>query len=221
MNSIKNKNYAVLTGDIVKSSLYSEKQFKDIQNALKLCSKTMKKIFPDAVKYNIDIFRGDSWQLLIEEPRLALRAAIFIRAFLKGELQMSSLDTRISIAIGNVEHINSRKISQSRGDAFLSSGDQLDKLKGRFIFSFHGYKNEKYMNLLIQTLDPLITKLKKRQSKSLIGILQGLTQKEISQKIFEGKVSQQAVAQQLDSGDWEIIENVVLFFEEEIRNMCL
>ena len=72
-----------------------------------------------------EIFRGDSWQLLVSPSRYALRLACFIRAGLRSR---SLADTRIGIGLGDVEMHGDRP-GQSDGIAFRLSGRALDGLK--------------------------------------------------------------------------------------------
>ena len=87
--------------------------------------------FPESVYGNMDTFRHDSWQLLMNTPLHALRAALFLRSALKMESDATAkYDTRISIGIGTFEYIAEERISDSRGPSFTLSGKGVDTMKG-------------------------------------------------------------------------------------------
>lgn len=107
----------VLTGDIIKS--------RRVQNP-QIYLEKLKSEFNEIgsqVKYWV-IFRGDSFQVLIENfPRL-FKHAIRIKAAVK---TINLLDVRIAMGIGNIS-FEASSISESNGGAFINSGDCLNKL---------------------------------------------------------------------------------------------
>ena len=82
------------------------------------------------LKLQVDIFRGDSFQVWVEKPECAPLVALLLRAGLRksalraGEQQ---LDARISVGIGDVAYRDAR-VSQSDGEAFVLSGRGFDQL---------------------------------------------------------------------------------------------
>src|SRR5690606_36288582 len=72
-----------------------------------------------------EIYRGDSFQLIIKDPLIALNAAIQIKASIKS---IKSLDVRIAIGIGDISH-SSKNITESNGPAFIYSGEKFETLK--------------------------------------------------------------------------------------------
>lgn len=72
-----------------------------------------------------EIFRGDSFQLVVESPSRVLSAAFHIKANL---LSISDLDVRLSIGVGEVSH-RAKKVTESNGSAFVNSGTLFDELK--------------------------------------------------------------------------------------------
>ena len=108
---------AVITGDIVNSSKVSPDiwlpQLKDVLN---LFGRTPNEW---------EIYRGDSFQLMIKDPLFALKASIQIKAALKS---IKYLDIRMAIGIGDISH-SSKKITESNGPAFIYSGEKFETLK--------------------------------------------------------------------------------------------
>ncbi len=75
---------------------------------------------------NWQIYRGDSFQLEIENPVDALLAAIRIKAKIKKEL--GKMDVRISIGIGEKSH-KSDLIAESNGEVFINAAEAFDAFK--------------------------------------------------------------------------------------------
>ncbi len=81
-----------------------------------------------------EIYRGDYFQIEIEEPTEALQLALKIKALIKGinigEKQKKSnpIDVRMAIGLGTKEYTADR-ISESNGTAFINSGEKFEKLK--------------------------------------------------------------------------------------------
>ena len=64
--------YAVLTGDLVKSSKMSGEQRQSSLKVISELSERLPDLFKDLEIIGPEIFRGDSWQMLIAAPKYAL-----------------------------------------------------------------------------------------------------------------------------------------------------
>lgn len=201
------KLYSVITGDIVKSSKLSLENHKLLVKVMRSSSKDLSKIFPDTLKYEPELFRGDSWQLLIKKPELALSIALFYRAYLKAKMQLSSIDARMAISIGTVDYIES---SFGVGNAYKISGKALDKKGKRKIrFVSDVIPNSDVVDLIIQNADFISSKWTSNQCKIVLLALQNMDQKSIASKL---RITQSAVSQQIDASGWTIIDqNIILF----------
>jgi hypothetical protein len=118
------KTYAVLTGDIIGSSKLGPEGLDAAMSLLRRLAEEFEETHPESVVGQPEVFRGDSWQLALQRPALALTAGVFIRAGFKA----GDFDTRIGIGLGAVERLNTERISQSVGPAFVRSGQALDQL---------------------------------------------------------------------------------------------
>jgi len=106
---------AVITGDIVNSRALPDDWIDTLKSALaQLLSK----------KAKWEIFRGDSFQVELS-PEDALLNAIYIKACIK---TLKKADVRIGIGIGR-KSIDSAKVTEANGEAFISSGLAFDTLK--------------------------------------------------------------------------------------------
>lgn len=108
---------AVITGDVINSSKANPRIW------LKILTTELGKHGKDPRDW--EMYRGDSFQLLISDPLHALSAAIIIKAAIKA---VPGLDVRMAIGIGEREH-RAAKISQSNGPAFVYSGEKFERLK--------------------------------------------------------------------------------------------
>lgn len=71
------------------------------------------------------VYRGDSFQLLLSDPKTAFHTALFIRSALRSG---ADCDARIAIGIGDVSY-QADSVLESDGEAFTRSGRLLDTLE--------------------------------------------------------------------------------------------
>jgi len=108
---------AIITGDIVNSSKVSAAVWlAALNNELATMGQT---------PGDWQIYRGDSFQLLVPHAEEALFLAIRLKAVLK---TIRQLDLRMAIGMGAIE-FRSPQITASNGSAFLFSGEKFDLLK--------------------------------------------------------------------------------------------
>ena len=81
-----------------------------------------------------EIFRGDYFQIEIEDPSEALLVSLKIKALIKSiiaseeQKKTAPIDVRMAIGLGTKEYAAER-ISESNGTAFIHSGEKFEKLK--------------------------------------------------------------------------------------------
>lgn len=109
---------SILTGDIIKS-----RAIKNPDTWLSTLKNALTAYMPDTTKWAI--YRGDSFQLEIEDISDSFRAALYVKACLK---TIKNLDVRIGIGIGKKTFTGS-SIVESNGEAFEFSGGVLETLK--------------------------------------------------------------------------------------------
>ena len=109
---------AVITGDIVQSETVDTAKW---QPALKI-------FFKDHVadKNHWAIYRGDEFQILVDDGSQSLRLAILIKAFIRS-LGLE-LDARMSIGLGAMSY-KSKLVTESNGSAFVRSGRLFEDIK--------------------------------------------------------------------------------------------
>ena len=155
------------------------------------------------LKLQVDIFRGDSFQVWIEKPECAplLRAGLRMSALRAGEQQ---LDARISVGIGDVAYRDAR-VSQSDGEAFVLSGrgfDQLGKQQRLMVQTPSETANEE---LRVETafVDDIVSNWSALHSKIMYqALLREMSQGELAEK---NNTSQQNVRKRLEKAKAKLI----------------
>lgn len=119
---------AVLTGDLVNSTRMPAERHERVRDLLIRAARDSGR-WTDRPVSGPDFYRGDAWQLVLEEPRLFLRLAVWLQAHLAAE--EDGAETRIAIGIGAAEVIERKAVSRSIGEAFTLSGRALDDMGRR------------------------------------------------------------------------------------------
>ena len=138
---------AVITGDIISSTSIP---FEERKKLLEIFDKIVNDL-QSLCELKCEIFRGDSFQILVEKAELALEVAVLIRAGLKMNTPENSKiiwDARVAIGVGEIEFIDDKVIT-SDGEAFKYSGRAFDELikNAQFRYIFLSYNNEGLMSL--------------------------------------------------------------------------
>ena len=227
-----NQKYAVLTGDVVKSSqlVFDERQrvlsaIKDILHKSCIVFKPLEILGPE-------IYRGDGWQILLSEPRSALKVAFYLRACLKASF---SSDTRIAIGIGRIEQMPKEGLAQASGEAFLFSGNGLDNLrkKEHMVCWFQepvtksqqiDHSDVAFSNLYLNTSLNFASRFAddwtKVEAWAVARTLEGLTQNEIAINWVNGeRTTQQNVAKTLHRAGFSRINNLLFLFTIHMQSV--
>lgn len=119
--------YAVITGDLIGSRKTSS---QDVHTAIA----TLERVAEDIARLNdfptkFTQFRGDGWQMISNDPKRALQAALLMFAELRGAGH--GLVTRMSIGLGTISSLGTQTLADADGPAFHLSGQQLDKIGKR------------------------------------------------------------------------------------------
>lgn len=122
-----NTPVAVLTGDLIGSR---KRDARTTDESLATLANAAKKLeFLHNLQNQHLRFtrsRGDSWQVLLENPRYVLEACIALTARLRAA--GTGLETRIAVGIGQLENAGTTDLSDAAGSAFHISGDLLKRM---------------------------------------------------------------------------------------------
>ncbi|MCK5795001.1 MAG: hypothetical protein KAH12_09850 [Anaerolineales bacterium] len=210
--------FAVLTGDIVESSQLNGGQGYPISNIIDKINSRVFSYFRSSIYQDIDVFRGDSWQMVVMDASQSLRIALLLRALLRSEKSIEPTDTRVSIGFGRIDYLPEKDISSGNGEAFRLSGSGLDQCRKsqQMILSFPLANRSSLtegLNILIKFIDFQTQRWTAKQSDAIAGALVGLTQREIASEWIQKGITQQAVSQHLDNAGWNTINSSIRYFE--------
>lgn len=234
MNVDEKKFLAVITGDIIKYSNMSVARRRKLEFFLQECGNKVSEEFPDKLACPITVFRGDSWQLVVNMPVDSLRTALYFRSLLIAR----RIDTRLAIGIGAVDFLPSGESRAGGGDAFVRSGRRLDLIRSGAGMGFafpHLKKDDKddknavpelfnglidSFDMIFQLMDIMIGRWTRSQALASGWALTGLNQLEIAEK-FNPPITQQAVAKHLKAAGWKTVERGMEVFEYNLRRLYL
>ncbi len=222
---------AVITGDIIHSTKLTSDDKRMLINEIEAGLKQWSKDFE--MKY--EIFRGDSFQCLLDNVMSALRLTLIIKSYIKslnpsekGETIRESgkktsmlfpvweFDARIAIGIGEVQFLDT-SLGKSDGSAFVLSGHTLDDLKNKKqsigIATIDNYQEELQTEIVL--LDLIISRMTALQSEVVSLKLLGYNETEIANQLG---VNQSAVNQRSNGAGWNAINNMVQRFENIYSN---
>lgn len=205
---------AVLTGDLVRSTRLTADQLEGARAAVLRAVREIDGWAPGLVSAPAEFFRGDSWQCVLGDPRLFLRAAIYLRARLRQADK--DWDTRIGIGIGFAEKIDTERTSLSSGAAFVLSGAQLDGIDGLAGFSVGLPDNLSrlgWIDAMAALCSALVDRWSQRQAEIICHMLvpKAPSQVEIA---LELEVTKQAVNKALIAGDYAALLSALQWVEQ-------
>lgn len=193
---------AVLTGDIVRSTRLGTDALDAAMAALAEGAAAMAG-WPGAGPQHFSRFRGDGWQCLAPSPRLALRAALFLRA----HLARTRVETRIAIGIGSGTLPPGPGLAAAAGPAFEASGRGLDTMPAATQLAI-GWEtpppDAALAGAVVALADALSRRWTPAQAEALVVTL---APGEAAQRSIGARqgVSQQAIAKRLrGAGDWAL-----------------
>ena len=203
--------YAVITGDIVDSSKAGKEQHALLFDTLKKAFSRIKSTITAKDKpVSFDIYRGDSFQGFVPDPRAALQASLTIRASLrKAQPRNSSFswDARTAIGLGTIDYLP-EKASEGDGEAYRRSGPYLDDMKTEqrlSIVSPWGEVNEE-MQTEAALLDAVMAKWSPQQAEIVLELMEGKSRKTIG-KAFG--ISQAAVHYRVKGAGWFAVKSFI------------
>ncbi len=211
---------AVLTADLIDSSLYDEKFLAQVLNNINREFKTLDETYPvDQVQFNI--FRGDSLQGIIKPVGKALLIALQLKAAINKVPQknknssIKQADIKLAVGIGSFDFIR-ESISESNGQAFQYSGRTLDEMKNenrkiRLKTSNDNINDE--FNASLFLLDIITDRWTTASAEVVYYLLQGMKEREIAAKLG---ISQSAVNQRKKTAGWEAISVLLDRFQNTI-----
>jgi len=218
---IENKQglYAVLTGDIVESVKLNPINLKMVIQSIKEGQASFDRVYPGVMIGLIDIFSGDSWQVLMGHEHLSIRALLYFKALVKAVKGLNA-DTRIALAWADIDEgtVNPERISESTGEAFTLSGralaemDKSKRLTMKLPDTLTQDKESAY-SLLPHTmllLDEISKRWTEKQAEAIALALLGVKQKTIAAEI---SIAQSTVNKRLNGAGWDNLSQYLNYIE--------
>lgn len=182
--------WAVLTGDIVKSSDMTSDELTSIFNGMQDAAQVIE-TWQDTPTH-LTRFRGDGWQMIVK-PRLCLRALTAMRAVVRRSGK--GFETRIGIGLGTAV-IRNGDLAGAEGAAFVRSGHALDQMKrGALLLAPDA---PQALRVALPLVDHILKSWTVRQAEIAYLMLPPMspTQSEVANIL---NLTQQSVQQQVDS----------------------
>ena len=197
---------AVITADIINSTQKSTKSWMDeLKKALNIFGEENK---------DWEIYRGDEFQMILEKPEQAFRAAMIIKA----SLNVKIADAKIAIGLGEIS-FEGKTIKESNGSAFVNSGRTLEILKNSktetlSIKSENSDFDENF-NLIFQLLETSFGKWTESTATAILSVLKNPEQNQ--QQIAENLgISQGAFSRSLKRGNIDAVQATDKYFRRKI-----
>lgn len=191
---------AVITGDIAKfTSLSSGKRQALVQETEQYLQSILTSTEAAAM------FRGDSYQILLDTPKRALITSIQLICWFRKRPEIpGGLGTRISIGVGRISY-KGETVLHSDGPAFHHSGRNFDLLESNTYLSINtgDEKKDQNMHIILNFINKYIEKWKPQQAEVIYLHLKGLNQQAIAQEL---SISQPSVNSRLKSAGWREID---------------
>lgn len=211
---------AVLTADLVDSTSYDEELLDKVLTTLKDEFEVLNRLYPTE-QPEFRIFRGDSFQGIISQPKNALRIALQIKTVVnqihfkqknRNNAYPKLADFRTAIGIGTMDY-EGETVSESNGQAFRFSGRTLDEMKSESqktrIKTVDDEVDDEF-NTSFFLMDMLLEKWTTASAEVVYFLLQGMKEREIAEKL---NISQSAVNQRKKASGWEAISGLLNRYE--------
>lgn len=209
------RTYAVISGDIIGSSKLPPSERADLLNTMKHLSNELRNFLGQSVPLDVDIYAGDAWQLLVAEPRDALRAAIFFRAGIIAKTK-KKVDTRLVVAMGKVDFVPNERVSEGDGEAFRLSGRTLKETTGKQHLRFvaAAMADSIHWDATFGLIDAVMKRWSPKQAQAVCGALQGWSHADIAAQASP-PIVRSVVTRSLAEANWHAIARVIeIFFSE-------
>lgn len=199
---------SVITGDIIGSRQQESQHWvEDLKKILAPLGKT---------PGEWEVYRGDEFQIEVQNPEDALLTAVLIKAHLRA----IKSDARMSIGFGNKTH-NAEKISESNGTAFINSGELFETLKKQKVtlaLRTDDAAFDEKLNLMIQLALTFMDNWLVQSAEFIVKAIENpnLSQEELGQKLG---INQAAVSRRQKRAQFDLVMNLDRYFRTQIKQL--
>jgi DNA-binding CsgD family transcriptional regulator len=207
------EKYAVLTGDIVNFTQLPDKE------RLKLISETESLLKSWVNQPNeAEVFRGDSFQLIIGDITTAIKKGIQLICWFKkhsDEKNKIYLSSRISVGIGAIAY-KGKSVLDSDGEAFHLSGRNFDKMTDNEVLSIKTANDSinEQIAIILTFANIVIDQLTAAQAEVIYMAIDNYTQTRMAEELG---IKQGAVNSRLKLANWKTIHDGINYITELIK----
>lgn len=198
---------AIIAGDIINSQKHNADTYLSV----------LKQVLSEHSKDGMyQIYRGDSFQAILNRPQLGLFTALKIKAALK---RSENLDVRIAIGLGEVNIIENN-IAISTGSALTRSGELLDSLKEQEqnIMVRSDRTLDVYMNAVLKMALLYLDNWTENAAAVVYDLLNnpGMTQEELGKKLG---IQQATASRRLNRANWQETQELYGLFHQYYKDV--
>ncbi|MFQ3198919.1 MAG: putative DNA-binding protein YlxM (UPF0122 family) [Paraglaciecola sp.] len=202
----------VLTGDIVDSTKMSP---ADHQATIEMFKYSIQ-YFTQHFAASGEIYRGDSVQISFKQPQYAMKSAVLLKMFLLQSKETSKpIVVTLALGLGEASVLGATP-GVSQGSAFIYSGRGLDNAsRGDLTLHAESSQLQEKLGLATKFLNHLLSSLTRKQAKVLYYyvLLNYPTHQKLADRL---QTSQQNVTKHLSRIGASLVEEYLLFFEQQI-----
>lgn len=202
---------AIITGDIVNSTALAPAAEKKLIRLLR-------QVLQD---HRFEFYRGDSFQVYLQNAAAALPLALRCRAAaigLGGGAAVASSDVRVSIGAGKIKTPGA-SLGISKGEAFVLSGrafDEMVKQDTRLAISAGNALANEGLQVIADYGNAIFKDMTSKQALVIFELLKGGTQQDAATKL---KKSKSTIHQHVSAGRWPEIEKLLDHYKNIIRQL--
>lgn len=211
---MKTSSCTVLTGDIINFTKLDEQQR---QTLIEHTTALLESWVPNA--QNAAVFRGDSYQLILDNFGQALRRSIqlvcwFIKSTPAGS--RAGLSTRVSIGLGAVAY-RGRSVLDSDGEAFHLSGRNFDNMRAGELIRIKTADAQinSQIDILLNFINLILNHWTRSQAEIVYLELEGYTQQHMADVL---QIAQSAVSSRLKASQWKEAEKGIAYISDLIES---
>lgn len=199
---MKKNVYGALTGDVINFTKLHNHEKQVLIKATEALIKTWVSVKEDAA-----VFRGDSYQILFDDPAQVTRRSIQLICWFTKKSKPDRdirLSTRISIGIGQLDY-RGKSVLDADGQALHLSGRRFDKMvKGELlVITTETEELNEQLGILLMFINLLVSQWNINQAEVIYLLLEGYTQTSIAEELGIG---QSAVNNRIKTARWKEVE---------------
>ena len=196
---------AVITADIVNSTSMPPARYKQLTGQIRQVLQGQQ----------FEFYRGDSFQIYLRDPRIALNIVLRLRALARSYNFIH--DVRAGIGIGEVPR-PVRTIRTATSEAFVLSGRAFEKLSDeqRLLIESDSSIINVALSAIAGWTDYLCLGLTSKQAEVINELLQEETQTEIARKL---KKAQPTINGLAEAAGWKQFERLLELYQESLKEI--